>query len=1272
MYVLGGRTEDGKDLGDLAAFRITTRRWYTFQNMGPSPSPRSGHGMTAYGSKIVILGGEPSTAPREPAELSLAYILDTTKIKYPIDNPAPRSLTSRRPSVTDRSQTPSGDRSASRQGMREPRDAGSGRAKRQGSQESLNSINQYQRSLDSTASERPTTNGTMQDSSRGIPIGQSPTSPQGFQMRNGGGRPTVEIPDTTRSLSRQGNYSMRTGADGATLEPTSPTSPIVSPLQAASSMQRGQYTPKQSFDDGPRELPGSMGTYRQAPHVAQGSFDSINSSLANQPAPNGIARQAMQNASQPKQAPYQDSSSASSFAPAQRNDDLLKDLENARSKNAWYASELSLARKAGYRPTSADGHGAERDGETFTENEKPLVEALLKMRAELASVQAALVAQSRSASERIAQVQKERDAALQEAVYAKTRTRGTRSMANGIRGTPTPDSDRSDDVHRRLAATLASHNELSQRHQSLSAELDAERKARHLVQESADAAHARALELDNHTQESDSELEILRKQLHDAQLEVREASSNHHETKASLDMLQIDKNELSAKLDSAQETIGNHGNVLTSLRDAIAASTERSNGLERKLEEHKQQRTTLEEQLTQLKTQHSARQADLDSAIARSRDLEDEVTHHKEEARTHKEAVLAGLGRLTDDDSRMSKANDERVVVLQQRLDAANMLMRRNQNAADQAAGKLRRAEERIAGLESRQEQTSREELTLRKQVQEASREALTLRSQHAELQQQLSSHKLNSTALQVQHGALRDLLSDRGIDPSDVNSERGAADGSNNSSSTARLAELEAQLMASGKAHEDMRTSFERREMEANRGWEDKLAALDNDYQSAVKYLKGTEKMLSKMKQELHRYKSQNRELEDELVKTRGSNSRDLNATPGESSHVAQFDEECNTLRAEIDAMQGRLTSSVTQLETQMSSLRGLQAERDEHKNAAENLQRELMSNRSDVESLRAQNSTLEARAAEAEKKIQLLLDTVGSTVNNYRRTSQSAEGMLNGASMGGSSGGAFHPTAHNRDYSTASIGNESLYGGGPGDAVPSSDTMPSQPSGMPQHMMSERDLSSGGAHHQHNLSRNSLALDNLASELETLRSHWETTANKQRLSDRSVDLGHPDMSHMSGEPGPVYSNAGHADDVREQVVGTQDRPRPTEQAPLSASMAEWRKNLNLGDEDGSQRESGEFPRENGSFQGSMPGSVPGSAGFAAPMYLPGYGAIGLGQTPYSQAHAAGQAQGQMRERGPSGQSQGQSEHMLRPQLSNMRGQSGSASEPSNEMDIA
>lgn len=96
MYIFGGRTEDGTDLGDLAAFKITSRRWFTFQNMGPAPSPRSGHSMTAFGKQIVVLAGEPSSAPRNIDELSMVYVLDTGKIRYPNDQQIQQTPTGER------------------------------------------------------------------------------------------------------------------------------------------------------------------------------------------------------------------------------------------------------------------------------------------------------------------------------------------------------------------------------------------------------------------------------------------------------------------------------------------------------------------------------------------------------------------------------------------------------------------------------------------------------------------------------------------------------------------------------------------------------------------------------------------------------------------------------------------------------------------------------------------------------------------------------------------------------------------------------------------------------------------------------------------------------------------------------------------------------------------------------------------------------------------------------------------------------------------------
>ncbi|KAE9404378.1 galactose oxidase [Gymnopus androsaceus JB14] len=47
MYIFGGRGVDGRDLNDLAAFKLSNQRWYMFQNMEPAPSGRSGHAMAS-------------------------------------------------------------------------------------------------------------------------------------------------------------------------------------------------------------------------------------------------------------------------------------------------------------------------------------------------------------------------------------------------------------------------------------------------------------------------------------------------------------------------------------------------------------------------------------------------------------------------------------------------------------------------------------------------------------------------------------------------------------------------------------------------------------------------------------------------------------------------------------------------------------------------------------------------------------------------------------------------------------------------------------------------------------------------------------------------------------------------------------------------------------------------------------------------------------------------------------------------------------------------
>lgn len=97
MYVFGGRSAQGEDLATLSALKLSTRKWFTFQNLGPGPSPRAGHSMTAFsGHNILVMGGESLESDEEydGNKQSAVFVLDTARITYPIEKPSSQATDS--------------------------------------------------------------------------------------------------------------------------------------------------------------------------------------------------------------------------------------------------------------------------------------------------------------------------------------------------------------------------------------------------------------------------------------------------------------------------------------------------------------------------------------------------------------------------------------------------------------------------------------------------------------------------------------------------------------------------------------------------------------------------------------------------------------------------------------------------------------------------------------------------------------------------------------------------------------------------------------------------------------------------------------------------------------------------------------------------------------------------------------------------------------------------------------------------------------------------
>jgi hypothetical protein len=1160
MYIFGGRTEEGTDLGDLAAFRITSRRWYTFQNMGPSPSPRSGHSMTTVGKQVVVLAGEPSSAPRDPVELGMAYLLDTSKIRYPPDS-ASQTPTNERiqghrrpsgekaavpvvagnlrgqpPQLTERDRTASGDARA--------RSESNSRLPRPGHQSQLPAPSGPP---PQTQPPQPRVNGAATTRQPSRPDRALSPTMENERARSFEDRNTMTSPTNIAAIAQETRLPMSPTFDEQYSNPMEYQNPMDIARQKPET-----YQPSQDQSSGPMSRSSSRA---QASTLGGSDRDQV-SAMSNVDRFDETPRQSIDQTTmaaptvtalqkQDAEVP-QDSGIGSSPALTQQYDELQKELDKVKQKNAWYASELAIARKTGYQTRSPDSPVVdERTADVFSEDDKPLIEALLKMRAELARVQETIDTQSKDASSRIANMEKQRDAAISEAVFAKAKLAGQGSPTpdrSGQRGTP--DHERSNDLNKRLAATIASHNTLNSKHDGLSREIELERQARQLAEETADAAQKRVTELDMRHQQLSSEIEELRSELHESQTQHRDISANHAEMLTQHRMLSVDKDELHGKYQNTLSETQNHSAILLTLQAAVAASTEKAQSLESKLDAERSARNDVEEKLRQLRAEHEERTSELDNASRRLQDAEEMAEKHAREADTHRAVVMAGFGKVTDRGS-PQEASDERVAILQQQLESSNELVRQNQAAADLASEKLRRAEERIAGLEAYQEQASREGLSIRKQLQTHLRDVQTMTNEKVDLEQKLQSQLLETNALAVQHGALKDILQERGINPADVRRSRALDSPSSLSRFSTpdlhRVRELEQQLEASLKSHDEMKTQFEdvsERDEKMKREYEEKLTALDNDHQAAVKYLRGTEKMLSKMKQELQRVKNENSDLRKKVEKIRGDGEGSARGTP---EVPADWETERDSLKREVESTQASLKSSVSALEQKLATMQSqlqmaeseLEQSKTSHATARSDftaLQATHSQTRSDIERMQKENSTLEERARDAENKVQLLLDQVEHSVDNYRRQSRMSD-MVTPVPNGTAS--------HSRNTSTASEATTVEH-----------DT----PTGFQHH----NNIGSGGMGHTRSTSdgalsiastttsnadgRNSLALDSLASELETLRSHWETTNKNYRLSEK-FDFEHSQQQRNAGP------------------------------ARTAESLANWRKGLDIDDDDENSR---------------------------------------------------------------------------------------------------
>ncbi len=1159
MYIFGGRTEEGADLGDLAAFRITTRRWYTFQNMGPSPSPRSGHSMTAHGKQIIVMGGEPSTATREATDLSIAYLLDTTKIRYPDKPSEPQPAQqpqeqgqpmNRRPSDPERRMGPlrnqpprdglNGPHNQMRMNGAPPRASVMGPPNMMGGRPNGPNGNDVDGPLgqhqQGPQSNLPMRASAMQAPAGPPPAGQAPSRPNGLQGPPGASGPPPQGQPPMRPTGPQGQGGI--GPRGKPPVSNRGFGPAVdTSIRSASRERDGSHGSL-------RDTPSQQG--RRTPTSATTPRSAMRQDFGEPPTPSeGVLKDAValqrtssknrrQQGSLDGEGPKSPTNRSGSPPPPTRQGsnakprsarnsqtvNLLKELDNLKNRNAWMASELELARKSGYTPAGTPSSIVDnRISTSFSDSERPLIEALIAMRNELSNIQASVDQQAILAAKKIAEVEKQRDSAISEAVYAKAKfaAHGGASqpgtpLAENSRETFSRTGDRSQEVSKKLAIALSAQRDLQTQAEHYKNEIEAEKCSRRLADDTTKVAQARIAELESYKQQNTSQVESLKAELHQVQMEAREEAARCAEAVAKAQLLEIDKEGSETQLKELLGDSKDHHDTFDSLREALSSSHAMKDVLQRKLDEERTRRDVLEQKLRRLRTEHEECASELETATAKLQDAEEMAEKHVAEAESLRRAVLSGLDRASSRNASMSPtAGGEKLAALQQQIETANALVRKYQAAADAASQKLRGAEERIAGLEAYQEQVSREGMSIRKQLQSSMREVQTLQAANGDMKARIGDHTRETNALNLQYSTLKNLLQERGISPSSA-AMRGVHS-PNEQLEQNRVRELEQQLLNSQQDHEETKQLNAAHLQEIERAYQEKLSQLESDYQSAVHYVKGTEKMLKRMKDDLSNANKVNSKLRAEVEEVRAQKEADGDAE-------ADWEEERKALRKQISDLQTELKQSHVELGKQLEDIKKELARSKEEKEALtkdhENMQRQLSDSfehaRSDLDQLQEENNLLEQRALDAEQKVSLLLDQVENSVDSYRRQSH----LIN------------DPAATKTHTRNTSAGESET-----GDSVYSDAT------------------ARGG-------DRNSMALDTLASELETLRSHWQSTNKNYRQSQISTF----EFETPAGEETEAQSMG--------ESIGGEGNEENTPKEPSTSvqnSLTDWRKQLDAED---------------------------------------------------------------------------------------------------------
>ncbi|KAF9566136.1 hypothetical protein CPC08DRAFT_720114 [Agrocybe pediades] len=1017
IYIFGGRGVNGQDLGDLAAFKISNQRWYMFQNMGPSPTARCGHAMSAIGTKVFVVGGESTTKGEDTSSM---HILETRHIKYPDDNMKPANPSvpfadqnnSRKPSFTNMQQQ--NGRPMSPERAMSP----SGRPiQPNGAAQSLQSGPANGKSKPPVRPRRDDDDLNMTDD--GFDMASSEHSHQTHTRAKSPAQQVV----TNRAMSP----AMMNGGQ--------PQNMAAVTMGMNGNNVTGRSSPALAGRGSP--LPG-----RASPVVtdrSRAAEPQQNGNGTNNPSPtlNGFARPS--------------SRTGGGGSVGNVTADLLRDLkakdmelDSVKRQMAWMKEALAKATRAGFVQTesgaSPEVGGMNNIAASEEGSDARYSELALKFKQFKAQVQSAMAEQARQASERIADAERIKSSATQEAAYyrAKIAALEVSNEAELQRVERTRIAELEGHMSALMNERWSQDRKMNELTDSLALQTmlyeQAETRATDAAKraEKMDETHTRTVQSYNDLLD---EHELLQAKYRDSQDKLVSQSSL-------LEQREADEVSLRAQVDELTQSREQHIRALEQTRVALQASSARAMEIDMQYQRSQEQIRTLESDLAELRGELETRATEAEAARARLADAENSWAKSREEADAFRALTTTSLGELLDshrdllaDEDRTLRGHSEKIQAVEAEAQSLRMMLRELSQRSDEASSKLTDERRRNHELEIEQTSLQNQIIALRGQLSTAMADSGRLRKELSTMENRVKDKTKGLSDATAKLGMLRNYLAENGISIDDVDLQRPSSR-LNGASSPEALSDLENKLAERTRLHENSERELaqvlrRKRDMEVqvselsaqlesvrsgagdtrsreagtdvdkvHEEYRARIQQLEADYEMAVNYVKGTDKMMTRIREELARQRKTNAALQADLTAARNgkavdSRVRNVNgrSTPstedeGTRSHFSDAQRQVQRLTNENKELRLRLENLEKELELLRDNLVASQQEADDRFNQVQELQMDIErlqqslviarggNDETLMEKLHAENSTLRRENEQLSHKIGLLLE--------------------------------------------------------------------------------------------------------------------------------------------------------------------------------------------------------------------------------------------------------------------------------------------------------